>query len=227
MFDYVASNDREGTMSSFQEEADDNGHSVGLDGDNKDKENNDYEDGVGVDGDYVDEENNDYGDGVGVNGDNGDNVGLDGDYRDSVGLNGDYGDITKECMDLFEGYESRSDDEFSSDSDSEKSHVNVDKLLRGVPFQRDETEIKFYICQTFANKEVMRDIFKEYAVQEGVVLDRIKNDHQRQTYQCNASGCPWRAYASWMVDKTTFIIKSLVDQHECHRVCNNREAKVK
>ncbi|KAK2651705.1 hypothetical protein Ddye_011561 [Dipteronia dyeriana] len=27
--------------------------------------------------------------------------------------------------------------------------------------------------------------------------------------------------------KTTFMIKILVDQHECHRVCNNKEAKVK
>ncbi|KAI9192450.1 hypothetical protein LWI28_023085 [Acer negundo] len=81
------------------EEADNNGYSVGLDGDNGDDENNDYEDGVGVDGDYVDEKNNDYGDGVGVDGDNGDGVGLYGDYGDGVGLDGDYGDITKECMD--------------------------------------------------------------------------------------------------------------------------------
>ncbi|TXG69948.1 hypothetical protein EZV62_004883 [Acer yangbiense] len=165
----------------------------GLGGDNRD--------GVSLDGDNRDDENNDYRDGVG----------LDGDYRD--------GDITKECMDLFEGYESRSDDEFSFDSNTDKSHVKVDKLLRGVPFQRDG--------QTFANKEVMRDIFKEYVVQEGVVLDRIKNDKQRQTYQCNASSCLWRAHASWIVDKSTFMIKSLVDQHECHRVCNNKEAKVK
>ncbi|KAK2641424.1 hypothetical protein Ddye_023187 [Dipteronia dyeriana] len=28
-------------------------------------------------------------------------------------------------------------------------------------------------------------------------------------------------------DKTTFMIKTLVEQHECRRVCNNKEAKVK
>ncbi|KAK1583731.1 hypothetical protein Q3G72_026413 [Acer saccharum] len=193
MFDYVVFSDGEGIDSGFDEEAGDNGNSVGLDDDNKDEENNDYGagvdgdhgDGLGLDGDYGD---GDYGDGlgldgdnedgVGVDGDNEDGVGLDGDNEDGVGLDGDYGDITKEC-------------------------------------------------QTFANKEVMRDIFREYAVQEGVVLNRIKNDKQRQTYQCNAAGCPWRAHASWMIDKTTFILKTLVDQHECHRVCNNKEAKVK
>ncbi|KAK1562547.1 hypothetical protein Q3G72_013770 [Acer saccharum] len=163
MFDYVAFSDGECTESGFDEEAGDNGHSVGLDGHNGDEEKNDY--GVGVDGDHKD--------GLGLDGDY-----RDGDYWDGVGVDGDNRDITKEC-------------------------------------------------QTFANKEVMRDIFREYAVQEGVVLDRIKNDKQRQTYQCNDKGYPWRAHASWMIDKTTFILKTLVDQHECHRVYNNKEAKVK
>ncbi|KAK0597529.1 hypothetical protein LWI29_026215 [Acer saccharum] len=216
MFDYVVFSDGEGTDSGFDDKASDNGNSVGLDDDNRDEENNDY--GAGVDGDHRD--------GLGLDGDYGDGLGLDGDNGDGVGLDGDYGDITKECMNLFEGYESRSDEEFSSDSDTDQSHVKVDKLLRGVHFKKDGNEIKFFVGQTFANKEVMRDIFREYAVQEGVVLNRIKNDKQRQTYQCNAAGCPWRAHASWMIDKTTFILKTLVDQHECHRVCNNKEEKV-
>ncbi|TXG63020.1 hypothetical protein EZV62_010014 [Acer yangbiense] len=149
MFDYVAFSDGEGTKSGFDEEANDNGHSVGLDGDNGDEENNDYGDGVGVDGDN--------GDGVGLDGDYGDGVGVDG-----VGLDGDYRDITKECMDLFEGYKSRSDDEFTSDSDTDQSHVNVYKLLRGVSFKKDGNQIKSSVGQTFANKKVMRDIFREY-----------------------------------------------------------------
>ncbi|KAK3204273.1 hypothetical protein Dsin_018319 [Dipteronia sinensis] len=120
MFDYVADIDGECTES--------------LDGVNGD--------GVGLGG------NN--GDGVSLDSDNGDSVGLDGGNGDDVGLDGDNGDgdngdgvfesmfenvvesdeITNECMDLFEGYESRSDDEFSSDLDTDKSHVRVGKLLR-------------------------------------------------------------------------------------------------
>ncbi|TXG48216.1 hypothetical protein EZV62_027510 [Acer yangbiense] len=153
--------------------------------DNRDEENNDY--GASVDSDHGDGLglDGDYGDGLGLDGDNEDGVGVDGDNGDGVGLDGDYRDITKECMNLFEGYESRSDDEFSSDSDTDQSHVKVNKLLRGVPFKKDGNEIKFFVGQTFANKEVMRDIFREYVVQGGVVLNRIKNDKQRQTYQCN------------------------------------------
>ncbi|KAK3219451.1 hypothetical protein Dsin_013421 [Dipteronia sinensis] len=232
LFDYVSDNDGKSTESGADEEDgenNDNGYGVGLCGDNRD--------GVGLGGDDGDD-----GDGVGLGVDDRDGVGLGGNDGDGIGLDGDNGDgvlesmfenvvgndeITKECMDLFEGYEFRSDDEFSSDLDTNKSQVNVDKLLRGVPFQRDGNEIKFSVGQTFANKEVMRDIFREYVVQEGVILDGIKNDKQRQTYQCNTASCPYRAHASWMVEKSTFMIKTLVDQHECHRVCNNKKAKVK
>ncbi|KAK3224868.1 hypothetical protein Dsin_004730 [Dipteronia sinensis] len=192
LFDYVAGSDRE------SEENDDDSDGVGLGGDDGDGVClcGDDEDGIGLDGD-----NGDDGDGVALGGDDRDGLGLGGDDGDGIGLDGDNGDdvfesmfenvvgndeITKECMDLFEGYESMLDDEFSSDSDTDKSQVK-----------------------------------------EGVVLDRIKNDKQRQTYQYNVAGCPWRAHASWMVDKTTFMIKTLVDQHECHMVCYNKEAKVK
>ncbi|KAK2659572.1 hypothetical protein Ddye_006105 [Dipteronia dyeriana] len=62
-------------------------------------------------------------------------------------------------------------------------------------------------CQTFGNKEGMRGIFKEYAIRK--------------------DGCPWRAHDSRTIDKKSFIIKTLDDKHECHRVYNNSEAKVK
>ncbi|KAK1563292.1 hypothetical protein Q3G72_025538 [Acer saccharum] len=199
MFDYVVFSDGEGTDSGLDEEAGDNGNSVGLDDDNRDEENNDY--GAGVDGDHGDGLglDGDYGDGLGLDGDNEDGVGVDGDNEDGVGVDGD-----------------------NEDGDNEDG-VGVGV---GVGVDGDNEDITKE-CQTFANKEVMRDIFREYAVQEGVVLNRIKNDKQRQIYHCNAAGCPWRAHASWMIDKTTFILKTLVDQHECHRVCNNKEAKVK
>ncbi|KAK3226763.1 hypothetical protein Dsin_006625 [Dipteronia sinensis] len=92
-------------------------------------------------------------------------------------------DIINECMDLFEGYQSKSDDEYFSDSELE-----LDK---------------------------------------GVILKRVKNDNVRQTYKCLGDGCHWRAHGSRMIDKMTFMIKTLVDEHECHRVYNNKEAKVK
>ncbi|KAK0608510.1 hypothetical protein LWI29_031788 [Acer saccharum] len=73
----------------------------------------------------------------------------------------------------------------------------------------------------------MREIFKEYAIQEGIELKRVKNDRMRQTYRCIGDGCEWRAHGSCMIDGVTFMLKTLKDQHDCHRVYNNKEAKVK
>ena len=73
----------------------------------------------------------------------------------------------------------------------------------------------------------MRDIFKEYAIMEGVNLGRFKNDLVRQTYVCKSDGCPWRTRGSQTIDKKSFILKTLVDKHDCHRVYYNSEAKVK
>ncbi|KAK1562453.1 hypothetical protein Q3G72_012198 [Acer saccharum] len=88
-------------------------------------------------------------------------------------------------------------------------------------------EIKFHVGQTFDNAVQMRDIFKEYAIQQGVVLNRVKNDNVRQTYKRLRDGCPLRAHGSRRIDRMTFMIKTLGDEHECHRVYNNKEAKVK
>ncbi|KAK1577047.1 hypothetical protein Q3G72_018627 [Acer saccharum] len=87
--------------------------------------------------------------------------------------------------------------------------------------------ISFHICQIFNSKEHMREVFKDYAIQEGIELKRVKNDRVRQTYECTGDGCGLRAHGSVMIDGVTFMIKTLVDQHDCHRIYNNKEAKVK
>ncbi|KAK3229525.1 hypothetical protein Dsin_001406 [Dipteronia sinensis] len=61
----------------------------------------------------------------------------------------------------------------------------------------------------------MRDIFKEYAIKEGVELKRVKNHRVRQTCECTGDGCVWRANGSYMIDGVTFMIKTLLDQHDC------------
>ncbi|KAK2656366.1 hypothetical protein Ddye_009418 [Dipteronia dyeriana] len=125
----------------------DNEDGVGLGGDDGDGDGEclgaDNRDDEGLGGDNGDGEglgaNNRDGEGLG-GADNEDGKGLDGDNGDGEGLgdnnrDGVFGsqfenvvgndDITKECMNLFEGYEYRSDDEFFSDSDTDKSRVKV------------------------------------------------------------------------------------------------------
>jgi hypothetical protein len=100
-------------------------------------------------------------------------------------------DIMKECMALFEGYQSKSDDEYFSDSELEPDKVKIAKLMKGNPFKKMVGgEIKFHVGQTFDNAVQMRDIFREYAIQQGVVLHRVKNDNVRQIYKCLGEGYP-------------------------------------
>ena len=142
-------------------------------------------------------------------------------------VDGDDG-ITEECMDGFEGYQSKSDDEYFTDSELEPEQVRIAKLVKGNPFKRMvDGIISFQISQIFNSKEHMREIFKEYTIQEGIVLKRVKNDRVRQTYRCTGDDCEWRAHGSCMIDGVTFMLKTLSDQHSCHRVYNNKEAKVK
>ena len=130
-------------------------------------------------------------------------------------------------MALFNGYESRSNDDYFSDSDQE-NNAWVGNLVKGIPFERQmKGEIKFFVGQSFGSNEELRDIFKEYVIREGVTLVQIKNDLIRHTYICKSDGCPWRAHGSRTIDKKSFILKTLVDKHDCHRISNNSEAKVK
>ncbi|KAK0597773.1 hypothetical protein LWI29_028476 [Acer saccharum] len=137
-------------------------------------------------------------------------------------------DIFNECMRLFEGYQSKSDDEFDSDSDREQPEAKVVRLMKGTHFQpMVGGGIQFHVGQTHDSMDKLRGTLRDYAIQEGVELNRIKNQKCRLTYQCKAKGCPWRIHASCMIDKVTVMIKTYNDQHECHRVYNNVEAKVK
>ncbi|TXG53101.1 hypothetical protein EZV62_022270 [Acer yangbiense] len=145
--------------------------------------------------------------------------------EESVG--GDDG-ITEECMDGFEWCQTKFDDEYFTDSKLEPEQVRIAKLVKGNLFKRMvDGIISFHIGQIFNSKEHMREIFKEYAIQEGIELKRVKNDRVRQTYRCTGDGCEWRAHGSCMIDGVTFMLKTLKDQHDCHRVYNNKEAKVK
>ncbi|TXG56831.1 hypothetical protein EZV62_018144 [Acer yangbiense] len=142
-------------------------------------------------------------------------------------VDGDDG-VTQDCMDGFEGYQSKFDDQCFTDSELELEQVRIARLVKGNPFKRMvDGIISFHIGHIFNSKEHMRDVFKEYVIQEKVELKRVKNDRVRQTYECTGDRCGWRAHGSCMIDGVTFMIKTLLGHHNFHRVYNNKEAKVK
>ncbi|KAK2637548.1 hypothetical protein Ddye_032340 [Dipteronia dyeriana] len=192
MFDFTVESEGEDT------ESDDAQFEEGLESDGDTGEGFNSGVGVGLDG----MENEGVQTGEGVN--NGVGVGLDG--MEDEGLDDDVVDedeISKQCMTLFDGYESRSDDDYFTDHDEESSDQKKTKISLGNLSEG------------------------EYAIREGVTLGRVKNDIVRQTYVCNSEGCLWRAHGSRTIDKKSFIFKTLDDKHDCHRVYNNSEAKVK
>ncbi|KAK2660175.1 hypothetical protein Ddye_006708 [Dipteronia dyeriana] len=70
--------------------------------------------------------------------------------------------IMKECMDLFEGYQSKPENEYFSDSVLEPEHVRIAKLVKGIPFKKMvDGDIKFEVGQTFDNVEQMKELFRE------------------------------------------------------------------
>lgn len=85
-------------------------------------------------------------------------------------------------------------------------------------------QVKFEIGQTFSSVKAFRIYLKEYAIQEGVIINRIKNEKLRVTTTCALPNCQWRIHASVLVDKVTFMVRTMSDEnHTCDRVVKNPE----
>ncbi|KAL5826878.1 hypothetical protein ACOSQ4_018675 [Xanthoceras sorbifolium] len=164
-------------------------------------------------------------DGGSVNGEEG-GIAHNGNANSQVVVGFD-DDNDQENHILWEGYQSREDDEFLSDSEMENVEGKIAKLMNGNPFnQIVGGDIRFAVGQTHDSVYTLRELLRDYAIQEGVNLHRVKNEKNRLTYKCKGEGCSWRIYASCMIDGVTMKIKTYNDLHECHRVHKNDEAKV-
>ncbi|KAL0431102.1 UNVERIFIED_CONTAM: hypothetical protein Sradi_0736200 [Sesamum radiatum] len=76
----------------------------------------------------------------------------------------------------------------------------------------------------FENVDKFRNVLRDYVVQKGFVMIRLKNERTRVTYKCAADGCSWRIHVSPLSHEVTFAIKSLKDKHTCVRVKIVKEA---
>ncbi|KAK2644580.1 hypothetical protein Ddye_019775 [Dipteronia dyeriana] len=73
-------------------------------------------------------------------------------------------------------YESRSDDEFSPDSDTDKSQVMVDKLLKCVPFERGRNEINFLLVKPLQKESILlTDIYVSCLIDKGLIKALAKH----------------------------------------------------
>ncbi|KAL5763290.1 hypothetical protein ACOSP7_019554 [Xanthoceras sorbifolium] len=94
-----------------------------------------------------------------------------------------------ELLKLFEGYQPHDNDEYFTDSEDESSEVRISRLVRGKPWQEMVGGvITFEVGQTHDSVYGLRELLREYAIQENVNLDKVKNDKNRLTFKCKGLG---------------------------------------
>ncbi|KAL5760568.1 hypothetical protein ACOSQ2_019406 [Xanthoceras sorbifolium] len=88
--------------------------------------------------------------------------------------------------------------------------------------------IDFKEGQIFGNAKLVRKAVKQYAIQVGFMLTKIKNDKSRYIVKCKNETCDWRFHASCLPDGLTFMIRSVQGGHSfCLRTTSNMEANSK
>ncbi|KAK1587758.1 hypothetical protein Q3G72_016528 [Acer saccharum] len=189
----------------------------------------DNEDQVRLGDDYGD----DYGDDSGDDESPGMRAGDDsGDYGNALAVVSEVPEEvcegTDDFQDLFEGYQSKTDDEYYSDEGEEISDDKLARVVKSNPFkQLVGCPIRFEVGQTHDSVYTLRSLLTDFAIQEGFNLNKVKNDKNRLKWACMAKGCPWRIHASNVDDDTTMQVKTYKSEHTCHRIYKSKEARSK
>ncbi|KAK3189032.1 hypothetical protein Dsin_028593 [Dipteronia sinensis] len=131
-----------------------------------------------------------------------------------------------------------SDDEMSNMVSDEDQFVDVEDsdtytdserpptvLVRGRPYtELPSGVIELQQGQLFNDVNHFRQILRDFTIQEGFALNRVKNESHRVTVKCKAEGCTWRVHASPTADGLTYKIKSYNGEHTCRKLTKNEEA---
>ncbi|XP_027075839.2 uncharacterized protein [Coffea arabica] len=87
-----------------------------------------------------------------------------------------------------------------------------------------KVEIEFKKGELFTNVDAFRAALKDYVIQKGFPIMRLKNENSRVTAVCGVEGCKWRIHASPVLDSMTFMIKTYQGEHTCVMDRKNTEA---
>ncbi|KAL5817271.1 hypothetical protein ACOSQ3_025649 [Xanthoceras sorbifolium] len=114
------------------------------------------------------------------------------------------------------------------DEESDSKH-GPSKQMRGVPFRVGRNEqIKLEVGQLFQNLQHFRQVIRDFAVQDGFQLRRVKNERDRYTAECAYEGCEWRIhFVGEGQDSDTSSRRSYeVPQAICKTRCMSFERKI-
>ncbi|KAK2654284.1 hypothetical protein Ddye_014140 [Dipteronia dyeriana] len=130
--------------------------------------------------------------------------------------------------DLFEGYQSNSEDEFFSDSDNKRDDSKLTLVTKSIPFKKlVGAPIRFEVGQTHDSVYTLRELLTDYAIQERFSFKKIKNDKNRLSWACLTEKCLWRLHASIVGDETTMQVMTYNNEHTYHRIYKSQEARSK
>ncbi|TXG53399.1 hypothetical protein EZV62_022568 [Acer yangbiense] len=147
-------------------------------------------------------------------------------------------DILHESTDVQSDSDTNSDDEqlsnavsFTWNNDFMEHESSDDEVQRpghsprGKPYKKFAGgRVHFEVGQLFNNLNHFKLVLRDYVVQEGFKLKRIKNAKECYTAECAYEGCSWRVHASLVDDRTNFIIKTMNGIHCCQKIHKNQEA---
>ncbi|KAL5777283.1 hypothetical protein ACOSP7_010209 [Xanthoceras sorbifolium] len=82
-------------------------------------------------------------------------------------------------------------------------HERPEKQMRGVPFRVSANDqIKLEVDQLSQNLHHFRQVIRDFAVQDGFQLRRIKSERDRYTAECAYERCGWRIHAFYKFQST-------------------------
>ncbi|XP_027182476.1 uncharacterized protein LOC113780894 [Coffea eugenioides] len=111
------------------------------------------------------------------------------------------------------------------DSESEQEMDHLKEVLRNKMWTYNPREdIEFKKGQLFTNVDAFRAALKDYVIQKGFHIKRLKNEKTRCTAICDVAGCTWRIHASPIANSVTFMIKTYTHEHTCVMDNKNRKA---
>ena len=152
--------------------------------------------------------------------------GFDDDNEDDIG---DELMVLSENSSSDESFQNLDDNETGDlivpDSESEQEMDPLREVLRNKMWTYNPREdIEFKKGQLFTNVDAFRAALKDYVIQKGFPIKRLKNEKTRCTAICDVAGCTWRIHASPIADSVTFMIKTYTPEHTCVMDNKNREA---
>ncbi|KAJ1401847.1 Zinc finger, SWIM-type [Sesbania bispinosa] len=157
---------------------------------------------------------------------------VGGEYQQDDSLETDYDpsfiveeERHDENNDELSDYEEKHDLITFEHFDEDKVPIYFDRGMNGKLFVYEPNgKVKLEIGLLFVDVDEFRAALRDFVIQEGFEIERIKNEKARVTARCAADGCCWRIHASPTLDGKTYKIKTYNHVHSCIRTSKNSNA---